>query len=132
MKKFNISILGIIGILVLVVFASGCTSSDNNTTMANSTKSYASDIVTSGDLNGQWNGPPGEWLVNGNLESKSNSQYSNVTVLLTAYDSKGNVVGNKTTTTNIENGYGGYIQTIIKVKSEPDHVNMTVLNATPV
>jgi len=36
LKKFNISVLGIIGILVLVVFASGCTSSSNNTTMSNS------------------------------------------------------------------------------------------------
>ena len=39
MKKFNINILGIIGILVLVVFASGCTSSSNNTTMSNSSSS---------------------------------------------------------------------------------------------
>ena len=31
MKKFNFGILGIIGILVLVVFASGCTSSGNST-----------------------------------------------------------------------------------------------------
>ncbi len=36
MKKFNFGFLGIIGILVLVVFASGCTSSNNNTTSNNS------------------------------------------------------------------------------------------------
>jgi hypothetical protein len=36
-----LSILGIIGILVLVVFASGCTSSSNNTTMANQSQSQS-------------------------------------------------------------------------------------------
>ena len=41
MKNFNISILGVIGILVLVVFASGCTSSDNNNSNSNSTQNNA-------------------------------------------------------------------------------------------
>ena len=36
LKKFNISI---IGILVLVIFASGCTNSSNNSTMSNSSSS---------------------------------------------------------------------------------------------
>jgi len=37
LKKFNIGILGIMGILILVVFASGCvSSSDNNTSSSSS------------------------------------------------------------------------------------------------
>ena len=48
MKKLNISILGIIGILVLVVFASGCTSSSNNTTMANSSSSNGQSASSTG------------------------------------------------------------------------------------
>jgi hypothetical protein len=39
LKKGNIGILGIIGILVLVVAASGCTSTSNNTTATNSSSS---------------------------------------------------------------------------------------------
>ena len=57
MKNFNISILGVIGILVLVVFASGCTSSDNNTTMSNSSSSNGqssqSNQPTSSSSNGE-------------------------------------------------------------------------------
>lgn len=122
LKSYGI-ISGLIGILIVVVMISGCTST---------TKDPKTDIVNSGDLSGQWNGPSGEWLIVGNIESKSNSKYSNVTVLLTAYDAKGNIVGNKTTQTHIDGGYTGYIQTIINVKSQPDHVNMTILNAIPV
>jgi len=58
-------VLSFIGLVLLVSFTlmvSGCTSDGNN-----STKSYASDIVTSGDLSGQWNGPLGVWFINGNL-----------------------------------------------------------------
>ena len=36
MKKFKIGILSIMGILILVVFASGCVSSDNNTNSSSS------------------------------------------------------------------------------------------------
>lgn len=50
MNKFNLSILGIIGILVLVVFTSGCTSSSDNTTMSNS--SSQSQSSNSNQANG--------------------------------------------------------------------------------
>jgi hypothetical protein len=39
LKKFNLEILGAIGILVLIVFASGCVSSSNNTTNSSSSSS---------------------------------------------------------------------------------------------
>jgi hypothetical protein len=116
MKKL---ILGIMGIVVLVVLASGCVSSG--------TTNPKTDLETSGDINGQWNGPPNEWFVNGNVQSKSNTEYSNIQIQLTAYDVNNNIVGIKNTTVDSS----GYFETIIKVKKEPDHVNMTVLNATP-
>ena len=42
MKKFNLEILGAIGILVLIVFASGCVSSSNNTTNSSSSSNSQS------------------------------------------------------------------------------------------
>lgn len=68
MKKFNISILGVIGILILVVFASGCTSSSNNTTNSSSsngqssgqssqsTSSSSNDIAVKVSYLGPWTG----------------------------------------------------------------------------
>lgn len=51
MKKLNFSILGIIGILVLVVFASGCTSSDNSTSSSNGQSSQSSQSGQSSQSN---------------------------------------------------------------------------------
>lgn len=47
MKRFNISILGIIGILVLVVFASGCTSSNTNSSYSNESSSQSGSNTNS-------------------------------------------------------------------------------------
>ncbi len=77
--------------------ASGCTSTptSNNTT----TKSYASDIVMSGDTfgnitDGVWNDEADtQWFITANIESKSNTQYSNITLLFTAYDKKNKAIG---------------------------------------
>ena len=68
LNKFNLSILGIIGILVLVVFASGCTSSSNNTTMSNSSsQSQSSQSASSSGTpsvkviaSGSWSGSIGD------------------------------------------------------------------------
>lgn len=131
------SVLGIVGILILAVLVSGCTSTptSNNST----TKSYASDIVMSGDTSGnitdgQWNNdPPTEWFITANIESKSNTQYSNITLLFTAYDKKNKAIGKKKVTTYLSgnNRDMANVDAVIKVKSEPAYVTMTVLNATP-
>ena len=74
MKKFNIGFLGIIGILVLVVFASGCVSSGNNTTMNNSSSSNGQSTQSTSSsgtatvkviTNGPWTG---------NIEDSSGSK----------------------------------------------------------
>ena len=62
MKNRVLSFIGLVLLVSFTLMVSGCTSDGNN-----STKSYASDIVTSGDLSGQWNGPLGVWFINGNL-----------------------------------------------------------------
>lgn len=71
MRKFNLGILGMLGILVLVVFASGCTSSDNGTTSnqqsptnsssspssSSSSSSSSSDSVNAViNYSGEWSG----------------------------------------------------------------------------
>jgi hypothetical protein len=43
--KFNIGLLGIIGLLILVVFASGCTNTSNNTS-SNTTPSQQSTAIS--------------------------------------------------------------------------------------
>jgi hypothetical protein len=52
LKKFNISMLGIIGILVLVVFASGCTSNSNNTTTMSNSSSQSQSSQSNPTSNG--------------------------------------------------------------------------------
>jgi hypothetical protein len=61
LEKLNIGLLGIIGILILVVFASGCTGSSNNTTSSNSTSSQQSSAISAPisvkvDASGAWLG----------------------------------------------------------------------------
>ncbi len=117
-----LSLFGILFFLVGIVAISGCTSTNNSVNPQN-------DIIVDGNLTGQWNNQEHtEWLVNGNLKSKSNTSYSQVTVKLTAYNSQNQVVGEKTTTTSMNNGYGS-ISVIIPVTSNPNYVNMTVVNA---
>ena len=120
----KILIIGIVVILVLIVAVAAF--AGNKKTIDPKT-----DIVLDGDLSGEWNGPAGEWLVTGNTKSVSNTDYSNIQIQLTAYDASNNIVGVKNTTiSDMSNGYSGYIQTVMKVTGQPDHVNMTVLNAT--
>ncbi len=52
MKRLNVSVLGIIGILVLVVFASGCTSSSNNTTTMPNSSSQSQSSPSNPTSNG--------------------------------------------------------------------------------
>ena len=118
-----LSLFGILFFLIGIVAISGCTSTNNSVNPQN-------DIIVDGNLTGQWNNQEHtEWLVNGNLKSKSNTSYSQVTLKLTAYNSQNQVVGEKTTTTSMNNGYGS-ISVIIPVTSNPNYVNMTVVNAT--
>jgi hypothetical protein len=117
-----LSILGICFILIIVLGISGCTSSNS--------VNPQTDIVMDGNLNGQWNNPEqNQWLVTGNIKSISNTAYSQVTLKLTAYNSQNQVIGENITTTTMDNGYGS-ISVVIPVTSQPDHTNMTVVNAT--
>ncbi len=119
MQKWGI--IGITSIIVLIVAISGCNSVDPKT-----------DIIVDGNLAGQWaNQAQTEWLVNGNITSNSNTAYSQVTLKLTAYNNQNQVVGEKITTTSMNNGYGS-ISVVIPVTSMPDRVNMTVVNATAI
>lgn len=118
-----LSIFGILFFLMGIVAISGCTSTNNSV-------NPQTDIILDGNYTGQWNNQQQtEWLFNGSLKSKSNTSYSQVTLRLTAYNSQNQVVGEKITTTSMNNGYG-FISVIIPVTSNPNYVNMTVLNAT--
>ncbi|MGZ7068355.1 MAG: hypothetical protein ACXVHS_07300 [Methanobacterium sp.] len=120
MRGKYLSTFVILFFLMGIVAISGCTSNSVNP---------QSDIIVDGNLAGQWNNQgQTEWLVNGNLKSQSNTPYSQVTLKLTAYNSQNQVVGEKTTTTTMNNGYGS-ISDIIPVTGNPSYVNMTVLNA---
>ena len=106
----------------MILGTSGCTSSNN--------VNPQTDIVIDGNLNGQWNNPgQTSWLVTGNLKSTSNTDYSQVTVKLTAYNNQNQAVGENTATTTISNGYGS-INSVIPVTGQPAYTNMTVVNAT--
>ncbi|WP_424353981.1 FxLYD domain-containing protein [Methanobacterium sp. MBAC-LM] len=122
MEAKYLSLLSICFILVIILGISGCTSSNN--------VNPQTDIVLDGNLNGQWNNAEKtSWLVTGNLKSTSNTDYSQVTVKLTAYNSQNQVVGENTATTTISNGYGS-INAVIPVTGQPAYTNMTVVNAT--
>ncbi|HML06018.1 MAG TPA: hypothetical protein VK426_09615 [Methanobacterium sp.] len=122
MGEKYLSLFGICFILLIVLGISGCTSSNN--------VNPQTDIVIDGKLNGQWNDAQQTlWLVTGNIKSLSNTAYSQVTVKLTAYNSQNQVLGENITTTSMNNGYGS-ISAIIPVTGQPDHTNMTVVNAT--
>jgi hypothetical protein len=117
-----LSIFVILFFIIGIVAISGCTSTGSSVNPQN-------DIIVDGNLTGHWNNQENtEWLVNGNLKSKSNTSYSEVTLKLTAYNSQNQVVGEKTITTSMNNGYG-FISVIIPVTSNPNYVNMTVVNA---
>ncbi len=122
MWKKYLSLLGICFILVIITGISGCTSSNN--------ANPQTDIVVDGNLNGQWNNPEQtQWLVTGNIKSLSNTDYSEVTVKLTAYNNQNQVLGESTTTTSMSNGYGS-ISAVIPVTGQPNYTNMTVVTAT--
>ncbi len=74
LKKLNMSILGIIGILVLVVFASGCTSSSNNSTTTNS-KNYSSENLTF-NYPDSWTLNPNGFVTLGTGHSGGNVKYN--------------------------------------------------------
>lgn len=121
MGEKYLSLLGICFILIIVLGVSGCTSNNVNP---------QTDIVVNGNLNGQWNNPEKtQWLVNGNIKSLSNTDYSQVTLKLTAFNSQNQVIGENTVSTTINNGYGSF-SAVIPVTGQPDHTNMTVVNAT--
>lgn len=122
MRGKYLSLIGICFILIVILGISGCTNSNN--------VNPQTDIVVDGNLNGQWNNPQQTgWLVTGNLKSTSNTDYSQITVKLTVYNSQNQVVGENTTTTSISNGYGS-ISAVIPVTGQPAYTNMTVINAT--
>ena len=122
MRGKYLSLLGICFILIVILGTSGCTNSNN--------VNPQTDIVVDGNLNGQWNNPQQNgWLVTGNLKSTSNTDYSQITVKLTSYNSQNQVVGENTATTSISNGYGS-INAVIPVTGQPAYTNMTVVNAT--
>ncbi len=122
MGKKYLSLMGICFILIVILGISGCTNSNN--------VNPQTDIIVDGNLNGQWNNPQQTgWLVNGNLKSTSNTDYSQVTVKLTSYNNQNQVVGENTATTSISNGYGS-ISAVVPVTGQPAYTNMTVVNAT--
>ncbi|OEC87673.1 MULTISPECIES: hypothetical protein [Methanobacterium] len=122
MEAKYLYLLSICFILVIILGTSGCTSSNN--------VNPQTDILIDGNLNGQWNNAEKtSWLVTGNLKSTSNTDYSQVTVKLTSYNSQNQAVGENTATTSISNGYGS-ISAVIPVTGQPAYTNMTVVNAT--
>lgn len=114
-------------LLTSTVFVSGCTDPAQIFILDPKT-----DIISDGEFIGEDNGPPGEWFLNGNLQSLSGTGYSVVKIELTAYDSQGNVVGkNNATIDDMTDGYGSF-ETVINVISEPDHINFVVLYGLPI
>lgn len=83
MKKISLSIIGIIGILVLVVFASGCTSSDtgNNSTQQSTSTSEGSS---------------------GSSSSSSSSSSSNVDVSIISSSAWSGAISDSTGTRSIQ------------------------------
>lgn len=101
MKK-NISIIGFIGLLVLVVFVSGCTSS-NNTTSNQSSQNVTVQI----NSNSQWNGTITYNSTDHKINGTGNSNYTlgtspgAVTIYLTNNNDTGNLTVQLLQGTNI-------------------------------
>lgn len=96
MEKSGIMVLGILSILVLVVAASGCTSSNTGNTTSTS-PSYKNDIEVSAasyDYFAEDNSATGGCYIINN----GNVTYKGVKINLEIYDTNGNVVGNATRT----------------------------------
>jgi len=130
MKRYGI--IGVLGIVLLVVAMSGCTSNTPTNTTG-----YQTDIVLDGDTSGNITG--GQWNTDGNTQwasdggnivSKSNTEYTNITLLFTAYNKKGKVVGKKKVTTYLDSSGMSNVNPVIIVNGTPAYVMMTVVNAT--
>jgi hypothetical protein len=133
MKK---SILGIMGIVILVVAMSGCVSSST------SSKNPNDDIYMDGaplieqttqDADGNYvggNGVLGEWGITINIRSKSGKAYSNITANVTSYDANNQTMNSKIyKVPYLPADLGEQIN--FSSKKQVDHVTMTIINATP-
>lgn len=116
----------IFALILAIMTISGCTSSGVNP--QEDIVNWGGDQVGPGQWNDQYHT---EWFFTGNIKSKSGTKYSTVKLSFTAYDSSGNVVGTQNITTDMNNGMGFY-KIIMKVNNTPDHINMTIINATKI
>ena len=70
MKK-NVSIMGIISLLILIVFVSGCTTSNNSTS-----NQSGQDVIININSNSQWNGTLTYNGINYNINGSKNKNYN--------------------------------------------------------
>lgn len=102
--------------VVAIVGLSGCTSSSGT----NATK----DLALVAEPSVHPNGPDGEWLVVGNLQSKSNKKYDSINVTFTGYDSSGKVLVTKNVTLPTT-----YYQVVLKTSGTIEKVDVNVTGA---
>lgn len=111
------------GLLILIIAASGCINNSNDPTK---------DIYFVNDPTVGENGPAGEYYINVNIRSKSNTAYSNITVELTGYSADNQTLGSKNVTIGyLKAGYGESAIGIITSDVPVDHATARVISATP-
>lgn len=123
----QIGIIGILGILILVVAASGCTSSGTDSNSLNETiiPTGTTDIQDMGD---------NSFCIQGEIQNNGNTNYKTVDAVLIGYDSSGKEVGRENVTfNNLNAGEGStYCEYITAKGSKVAKVDFKLINATPV
>lgn len=115
--------IGIFGLLVLVVMASGCTSNV-------SSGSDVSDLelVNEPQIS---EFAPGEWGVMASIKSKTNTSYSSVIANVTAYGADNKVIASRGVSLQHFTGGSSQIGAIFNSDKKIDHATIRITNATP-
>lgn len=128
MKKL---ILGTMGIVVLIVFSSGCITSKNpNDDFYTNNVFLMEQMIPNADGNHVGETGSQEWNVTFGVHSKSGAAYSNIIANVTSYDSNNKTIASKIYTIPYLPAKQGKNLYLIS-KKEVDHVTMNIINATP-
>jgi hypothetical protein len=122
--KEKIGILGILGILILIVAASGCTSSGSTSLNETIVPTGTTDIQDMGD---------NSFCIQGEVQNNGDNNYKTVDAVLIGYDTSGKEVGRENVTfNNLNAGEGStYCEYITTKGSKVTKVDFKVVNATP-
>lgn len=130
--KQKIGIIGILGILILVVAVSGCTSSGTGSGNGTGEPQYKTDLQVSA-TSYDYFPEDGSALGGCDLQNTGNTTYTKVKIQLEIFDENGTSIANETKVIGkIKGGEEiNWITVTTKVYKKGSSATATVINATP-